>query len=182
MSESLHLGAPLEQHDHGHSHGHAHSNKHSGHDHGVSADADKRYLLIALGLIASFMVLEVVVGFVVGSVALIADAGHMLSDVSALGASLWAINLAARPATGAWTYGWKRAEILSAAANGVTLLVVSALVSFEAVRRLVNPPPVAGLAVLLVALLGVAVNVAASLVINKANKSSLNIQGASSTS
>ena len=149
-----------------------------GHDHAVSGDADKRYLKLALWLIAGFMLVEVVVGFIAGSVALLADAGHMLSDVGALAASIWAINLAARPAGGAWTYGWKRAEILSAAGNGITLLVVSALVTYEAVRRLIDPPPVAGLAVLLVALLGVAVNVVATLVINRANKSSMNIQGA----
>jgi cobalt-zinc-cadmium efflux system protein len=102
----------------------------------------------------------------------------MLSDVAALGASIWALNLAARPAVGSWTYGWKRAEILSAAGNGVTLLVVGALVTFEAVRRLLDPPPVQGLAVLVVALLGVAVNLCAAVVLGKANRSGLNIQGA----
>ncbi len=147
------------------------------HDHGVSADADKRYLLIALTLLSVFMVAEVSVGLAVGSVALLADAGHMLSDVGALAASIWALNLAARPATGAWTYGWKRAEILSAAGNGVTLLVVGALVAVEAVRRLIDPPHVDGLPVLLVALVGVAVNVAALVAIGKATRSSLNIQG-----
>ena len=176
MPESLHLGAPLERHDDDHDHGHA--TKGGSHNHGVSADADKRYLLIALALIAAFMIVEVVVGFVVGSVALIADAGHMLSDVGALAASLWAITLAAKPAAGAWTYGWKRAEILSAAGNGITLLVVSALVTVEAIGRLIDPPPVAGVAVLLVALVGVAVNVAATVIISKANRSSMNIQGA----
>lgn len=149
-----------------------------GHRHGVSADADRRHLVIALGLIIGFMVVEVVVAFVSGSVALLADAGHMLSDAAAIGASLWAINLAARPARGVWTFGFKRAEILSAAGNGITLLVVSALISFEAVRRLIDPPPVAGLAVLAVALLGVAVNIGASWVLAKADRSSLNVEGA----
>ena len=149
-----------------------------GHSHGVTPSADKRHLRIALTLIVTFMAVEIVVGFATGSVALLADAGHMLSDVGAIAASLWAIDLAARPAKGAWTYGWKRAEILSAAANGVTLLVISGLVSFEAIRRLIDPPPVAGLAVLLVALLGVAVNIVATVVISKANRASLNIQGA----
>ena len=177
MPEFLHLGAPLERHADDHDHAYA-TKGGGGHSHGVSADADKRYLLIALALISTFMLVEVVVGSIVGSVALIADAGHMLSDVGALAASLWAIKLAAKPAAGAWTYGWKRAEILSAAANGITLLVVSALVTFEAIRRLIDPPPVAGVAVLLVALVGVAVNVAATVIINKANRSSMNIQGA----
>ena len=159
-------------------HGHTGRGGHGGHDHGVIAGADKRYLTIALTLISAFMVVEVVVGIAVGSVALLADAGHMLSDVGALAASIWALNLAARPASGAWTYGWKRAEILSAAGNGVTLLVVSALVTVEAVRRLLDPPPVPGLPVLLVALTGVVVNLAATLVIGRANRSSLNVAGA----
>ena len=98
------------------------------------------------------MVVEVVVAVVSGSLALISDAGHMLTDAGAIGASLWAIRLAARPARGVWTFGWKRAEILSAAVNGLTLLVVGALVAFEAIRRLIQPPPVAGGSVLVVAL------------------------------
>lgn len=149
-----------------------------GHSHGATASADKRYLVIALILIVAFMAVEIVVGFTARSVALLADAGHMLSDVGAIAASLWVIKLAARPAKGAWTYGWKRTEILSAAGNGITLLVVSGLVTFEAIRRLIDPPPVTGLAVLLVALLGVAVNIVATMVIGKANRASLNIQGA----
>ena len=90
-------------------HGHAGG----GHQHGVAADADRRYLLIALVLLVGFMATEVVVAVVSGSLALLSDAGHMLSDVGAIGGSLYAIRLAARPAAGAWTYGWKRAEIIS---------------------------------------------------------------------
>jgi len=149
-----------------------------GHSHGVSADADTRYLAIALALIIGFMLVEVVVALISGSLALLSDAGHMLTDVGAIGASLWAIRLAGRPATGSWTFGWKRAEILSAAGNGITLLVVGALVAFEAIRRLLDPPPVQGGPVLVVALLGVVVNVAAAWVLAKANRSSLNVQGA----
>lgn len=178
MSESSHMMRSRAREEGSHDHTQGGTGDHGGHSHGVFADADKRYLVITLSLFAAFMAVEVVVGFAAGSVALLADAGHMLSDVGAIAASLWALNLAARPAAGAWTYGWKRAEILSAAGNGITLLVVSALVSLEAIRRLIDPPPVAGLAVLLVALLGVVVNVAASVVIGKANRSSMNIQGA----
>lgn len=122
---------------------HTHGAK-DGHSHGVSAEADRRYLLIALGLLAGFMLGEVVVAVVSGSLALLSDAGHMLSDVGAIGAALWAIRLAARPAAGAWTFGWKRAEILSAAGNGITLLVVSGIVTAEAIRRLIHPPHIAG--------------------------------------
>jgi len=130
--------------------------EHSEHAHGVSADADTGYLVIALTLLAGFMVTEVVVAVVSGSLALLSDVGHMLSDVGAIRASIWAIRLAARPARGAWTFGWKRAELLSAAGNGITLLVVSGIVAFEAMRRLINPPSVEGAPVLFVALVGVA--------------------------
>lgn len=152
--------------------------EHSGHAHAMSPDGDRRYLWAALLLMAAFMVGEVVVAFASGSLALLSDAGHMLSDVGAIGASLWAISLAARPATGVWTFGWKRAEILSAAVNGITLLVVSGIVGYEAIRRLVDPPPVEGGPVLVVALVGVAVNILAAWILAKANRSSLNVEGA----
>jgi cobalt-zinc-cadmium efflux system protein len=121
---------------------------------------------------------EVIVALLSGSLVLLSDAGHMLSDVGAIGASLWAMRLAARPAVGAWTFGWKRAEILSAAGNGITLLVVSGIVAFEAIRRLIHPPAVEGGPVLAVAMVGVAVNIAAAWVLGRANRSSLNVQGA----
>jgi cobalt-zinc-cadmium efflux system protein len=149
------------------------------HTHGPAAtDADRRYLAMALALIVAFMVVEVVVAVLAHSLALLSDAGHMLTDAAALTAALWAIGLAARPAVGAWTYGWKRAEILSAAVNGITLLVVSGVVTFEAIRRLLRPPRVEGLPVLLVALAGMVVNVGAAWLLSKADRSSLNIRGA----
>jgi cobalt-zinc-cadmium efflux system protein len=148
------------------------------HAHGPGADSDRRYLLIALVLLAAFMVGEVITAVLSGSLALLSDAGHMLSDVGAIGGSLWAISLAARPPSGKWTYGWKRAEILSAAANGITLLVVAGIVTAEAIGRLVHPPTVDGGPVIVVAAVGIAVNVAASWVLAKANRSSLNVQGA----
>lgn len=141
------------------------------------ADADARYLTVALSLIIGFMVVEVVSAVLSGSLALLADAGHMLTDAGALGVSLWAARLAARPAIGAWTYGFKRAEILSAAGNGITLLIVAALVTFESVHRLIYPSGVQGVFVLIVALVGVAVNLAAAYVLAKANRSSLNVEG-----
>jgi cobalt-zinc-cadmium efflux system protein len=148
------------------------------HHHHVAANDDQRYLLVALGLIGSFMIVEVVVAVVSGSLALLADAGHMLADAGAIGAALWACHLAERPAVGAWTFGFKRAEILSAAGNGITLLVVAGLVTFVSVRRLIDPPVVHGLPVVIVAGVGIAVNVAAAWVLSRANRSSLNIEGA----
>lgn len=147
------------------------------HGHGVAADVDARYLSIALGLITGFMVVEVVTAVMSGSLALLADAGHMTTDALALGASLWAARLAARRAAGVWTYGFKRAEIISAAVNGITLLLIAALVAFESVRRLIHPPSVEGLFVVVVALVGVGVNVTAAGVLAKANRSSLNVEG-----
>lgn len=140
--------------------------------------ADRRYLAGALALLLAFMAGEVVAAIISGSLVLLSDAGHMLTDAGAIAAALWAMGLAARPAAGAWTYGWKRAEILSAAGNGVTLLVVSALVAFEAIRRLISPPPVDGAPVLIVAIGGIAVNVAATWLLAKADRTSLNVQGA----
>jgi cobalt-zinc-cadmium efflux system protein len=148
------------------------------HGHGVIAHADSRYIAVALGLIAGFLVFEVAMAFIGHSLALLADAGHMLTDAGALAASLLAIRLARRPASGVWTFGFKRAEVLSAQANGITLLVVSALVAFEAITRLVHPVAVTGGIVVAVAAVGVAVNAAATWVIAKANRDSINVRGA----
>ena len=114
------------------------------HDHAPGRDADRRLLLGALGLILAFMAVEVVVGLLIDSLALLADAGHMLTDAAAIGLALVAIRLAARPASGAYTYGLKRAEILSAQINGLTLAVLVVVFVVEAVRRLIHPPEVDG--------------------------------------
>ena len=148
------------------------------HAHRVEPGGDIRYLAVALGLIAAFMVGEVVAAALSGSLALLADAGHMLTDVAALAASIWAARLATRPAQGSWTYGLQRAEILSAAVNGVSLAVIGAVIAVEAIRRLFAPPEVAGGVVLGAALVGAVVNVAATWVLARANRSSLNVRGA----
>ena len=105
-------------------------------------------------LIVAFLVAEVVAALIAGSLALLADAGHMLTDAGALAFALFAATLAARPAQGRWTFGYKRLEILAAQANGVTLLVVALLIVFGAVRRLITPDEVRGGIVLVVALAG----------------------------
>lgn len=148
------------------------------HGHGIRSDADGRYLAGALGLIICFLLVEVTLAFVGHSLALLADAGHMLTDAGALAASLVAFRLARRPAAGVWTFGFKRAEVLSAQANGITLLVVSALVAFEAITRLVHPVSVHGGIVVTVAAVGVAVNLAATWVISHADRGSVNVKGA----
>ncbi|MHC5909249.1 cation diffusion facilitator family transporter [Streptomyces sp. S6] len=151
---------------------------HAGHSHGVTADADRRWLAAALALITVFMAAEVVVGVLARSLALISDAAHMLTDAVSIVLALVAMRLSARPARGGFTYGLKRAEILSAQANGLTLLLLGAWLAYEAVRRLIDPPDVEGGLMLATALAGIAVNVAAAWCISKANRSSLNVEGA----
>lgn len=153
----------------GHGHGHGH----------VAGDtADRRWLGAALALIVAFMAVEFVVGLLSGSLALISDAAHMLTDAAAIALALVAIRLAARPARGGYTYGLKRAEILSAQANGITLLLLAAWFCYEGVRRLIAPPPVEGGPVLVTALIGIVVNIAAAWCVSKANRTSLNVEGA----
>jgi cobalt-zinc-cadmium efflux system protein len=153
------------------------SHDHSGHTHAVAADADSGRLTIALALIVGFMAAEVAAGVVAHSLALLSDAGHMLTDALAIGFSLLALRLAARPARGAMTFGFKRAEILSAQANGVTLLVLAAFIAYTAVRRLFAPPHVQAGLVLAVAVIGVLVNLAAARLLARASRGSLNVEG-----
>lgn len=153
------------------------THEHAGHSHAVEPDADSGRLAVALGLILAFMTVEVAVGVISHSLALLSDAGHMLTDAGAIGFSLLALRLAARPAAGAMTFGFRRVEILSAQANGVTLLILAAFIAYEAICRLFEPPHVHALAVLIVALAGVLVNLAAAWSLSNANRRSLNIEG-----
>ena len=161
----------------------AHALKHGGHSqrghgHGVSAESDFGKLAIALALIVGFMCVEVTVGILASSLALLSDAAHMLTDAAAIGLSLVVVRLAQRPAKGAMTYGLKRTEVLSAQFNGATLLVLALFIVYEGIRRLINPPGVQGTAVLIVALVGIAVNLAATWTLSKANRQSMNVEGA----
>jgi cobalt-zinc-cadmium efflux system protein len=153
--------------------GHGH-----GHGHGVSADADRKMLSGALALIVGFMIAEVIVGIAAGSLALITDAAHMLTDAIAIVLALIAIRLAARPPAGGFTYGLKRVEILSAQANGITLLLLAAYFVYEAINRMIDPPEVKGALVLITGVVGIVVNLIATWMISKANRSSLNVEGA----
>ena len=147
------------------------------HAHHVRGGDDRRALSMALALILGFMLAEVVVGILAGSLALLSDAGHMLTDAAAIALSLVAARLAARPAEGAMTYGLGRAEILSAQVNGITLLVLAVLITWEAVQRLGSPSEVDAAPVLVVALAGVAVNLLAARVLAGAGRGSLNVEG-----
>ncbi|WP_239076583.1 cation diffusion facilitator family transporter [Actinocatenispora rupis] len=150
----------------------------AGHEHGVTAGADRRWLTAALVLIVAFMAAEVVLGVLAGSLALLSDAAHMLTDAASIALALIAMRLAARPPRGGFTYGFRRAEILSAQANGLTLLLLAVWLGYESVRRLVNPPEVTGGLVLGTALAGVVVNIAATWLLSRANRTSLNVRGA----
>jgi cobalt-zinc-cadmium efflux system protein len=145
------------------------------HDH---ARADRRLLAVALVVLLAFMAAEVVLGIVAQSLALLADAGHMLTDAAALGLALFAAWAASLPARGRWTFGFARAEILAAQANGVTLLVIAVLILYSAVRRLVDPPDVEGGIVTIVALAGIGVNVGVLAILTRARRESLNMRGA----
>jgi len=154
----------------------AHDHQH-GHDHGVSAETEIRPLAVALALIVAFMVAEVALALLADSLALLSDAAHMLIDAAALGMSVWAARLALRPAAGRMTFGFRRAEILAAQANGITLLLLGALITVEAVRRLNAPPDVDGAIVVGTALVGALVNVLALRQVARANRANLNVEG-----
>ncbi|HEX2436675.1 MAG TPA: cation diffusion facilitator family transporter [Methylomirabilota bacterium] len=148
------------------------------HHHHHAPDASGTRLGVALGLILGFMVVEVVVGILADSLALLSDAAHMLTDAGAIALALVAARLAQRPAEGGFTFGLKRAEILSAQVNGVTLVALAAVILAEGVRRLIDPPSVDGGPVLVVALAGIVVNLAATRVLAGADRRSLNVEGA----
>ncbi|HEX3975503.1 MAG TPA: cation diffusion facilitator family transporter [Solirubrobacteraceae bacterium] len=149
------------------------------HHHGPPRETERGALRAALALIVAFMLAEVTAGVLASSLALLSDAAHMLTDAAALGLSLVAARLAARPAGGAMTYGLGRVEILSAQANGVTLLILSVVIVVDALRRLVSPLHVDGVPVLIVALVGVVVNLAAAAILARGSgaQRSLNLEG-----
>ena len=148
------------------------------HDHDVRATTDRRALAAALALITAFLAAEVVAAVISGSLALLADAGHMLTDVGALALALVAATLALRPAGGRWTFGFRRLEIVAAQVNGIVLAVLGALIVYSSARRLVDPSEVRGGIVLVVALAGVAVSLGATALLARAGRESLNVRGA----
>ena len=151
---------------------------HDGHDHGIDADADRRWIALALGLIVAFMGVEIVVGLIANSLALLSDALHMLTDAVAIALALVALRVAQRPPTSRYTFGFGRAEILSAQVNGASLLALGALITVEALQRLFDPPDVEGALVIVVGIAGAAVNIAAAWALSRAKRRSLNVEGA----
>ena len=154
-----------DSHVHDHAHGHA------------DGGEDARRLRFALALILLFMAGEVAVGIVAHSLALLSDAAHMLTDAGALAMSLVVLRLAVRPAHGNQTFGLRRSEILSAQANGAALLVLGFVIVYGGVRHLVSPPPASGWPIVVVALVGIGVNLVATWQLAGANRESLNVEG-----
>jgi cobalt-zinc-cadmium efflux system protein len=176
-------------HQHGHEAGHARehgpgavdgTDDHD-HDHGIGSharDASRRSLLLVLGLTGAFMVAEFVGGLVANSLALLADAAHMLTDVAAIALSLFALWFSQRPATAEKTYGYKRIEILAALLNGVTLIVLSVFIFLEAWDRFTEPVEIRGGLMLVVAIGGLLVNIAAAFLLHRSAGENLNVRGA----
>ena len=147
------------------------------HVHAASGRADRRWLLAALAVVVAFMAAEVVAGLLAHSLALLADAGHMLTDAAALLVAVIASRLAERPARGAYTYGFARVDALSGQANGITLLLLAVWFAIEGVRRLIDPADARGGVVAAVAVVGVVVNLVATALAGRADRSGLNVRG-----
>ena len=165
---------------HAHEHGHGEAHEHEdGHDHRVpvAADSARRVLWVML-LTGSFMFVEALAGWLSGSLALIADAGHMLSDSAALGLAWMAFTLARRPADHRRSYGYHRLEILAAFVNGLALFLIAAWVSFEAWQRYHAPVPVLAGPMLVVALVGLVVNIVSFFILRRGDHDNVNMRGA----
>jgi cobalt-zinc-cadmium efflux system protein len=159
--------------DHGHDHSHGHTDSH-GHSHGLAQNR----IGLALIITAGYMIVEAIGGFVFNSLALLADAGHMLSDVMALGLSWVAIQIGKRKPTDKHTFGFRRTEILAALINGLALWAIVAVILFEAQKRFFAPQPVAGTGMMIVATVGLAVNLIMAAVLFKSRDASLNVRSA----
>ena len=161
-----------------HSHeGHTHAQE-GAHSHGANAGANKKALWVVLALTGTYMVVEVVGGLITGSLALLADAAHMLSDNIALALALFAFWLSAKPPTPNKSFGYKRAEILAALFNGITIVVISLWIFYEAYQRLQDPPEILGGWLMVVAVVGLLVNLAGTFILTRSAGENLNMQGA----
>lgn len=162
-----------EHSDHDHEHEHAH-----GHTHDHESAGGRKGLLIALTITLFMMIAEIIGGVLSNSLALLSDAGHMFTDTLALALSFFAMKFAGMPATEKKTFGFYRLEILAALLNGITLVIISLYIMYEAYLRILNPQPVAGTLMLIVAVIGLVVNIVGALVLMKHHETNLNIRGA----
>ncbi|PPE75360.1 cation transporter [Solimonas fluminis] len=167
-------------HDHhGNDHGHSHSHGHGGHGHSHDRPhGSERQLLTAFVLTAGFMLAEVVGGLISGSLALIADAGHMLTDAASLALALFAVRMSRRPSDRRRSYGYGRMQVLAAFVNGLSLVALVAWIAVEAAIRLFKPVPVLAGPMLVIACLGLLVNLAAFWILHRGGRGNLNVEGA----
>lgn len=165
-------------HDHGHDHGHGHS--HFGHHHGHTHMPTSHGRAFAIGVVlnTAFVIVEATFGFLSGSMALVADAGHNLSDVLGLLIAWGAAVAATKPATNRFTYGLKSSTILAAIANGALLFIAVGAILFETLHRMVDPQPVQGMTMVVVAGIGIVINTVTALMFMRGSKDDLNIRGA----
>ncbi len=161
-----------EHHNHDHDHDHGHSHIHEGNEKNL------RRVLIALVLTGLFMIVEVVGGIISGSLALLADAGHMLTDTMALALAAMAFHVSKRPPDGKLTFGYQRFQILAAFVNGLSLLAIVGWILFEAIKRFINPNEILGETMLVVAAAGLLVNLISFAVLHTGDQENLNIRGA----
>jgi cobalt-zinc-cadmium efflux system protein len=148
------------------------------HDHRPADSADGRWLAAAFGVLVVFIAAEVVAGLLAHSLALLSDAGHLLTDAAALLVALISIRIARRPARGSYTYGFARADALAGQANGITLVVLAVLFTVGAVHRLIDPATVTGSVLTVVAGVGIVVNGIATLLAKRADRGRLSVRGA----
>jgi cobalt-zinc-cadmium efflux system protein len=167
-----------EDHDHEEDHDHAHGHDHAGHAHFEPGKGISKPLIIVLIITATFAVVELLGGLISGSLALLSDAGHMFTDILALALSLAAAIVSQREATAKQTFGYLRVEILVALANGIALIIVSLFIMYEALGRLSNPTGINSELMLIVAIAGLAANVAGIMVLRERSKENLNVRGA----
>ena len=157
-------------HNHSHSHSHSHSHAHN---------ANKKALTLSFILIAGFMFIEFIGGILTNSLALLSDAGHMLSDAVALGLSLAALIFGQKAATPQKTYGYKRFEILAALLNGIALVLLSAYILYEAIHRLSSPPQVIGKGMMIISVIGLIINIIVAIILSRGDsKENLNVKSA----
>src|SRR5262245_6847376 len=171
------MASHAHQHDHTHPHAHPHTHR-DGRRHDHTREASQRTLLIVLSLTFGYMLAEAIGGYLANSLALLSDAGHMLTDVAALMLSLFAVRFASRPATPRKTFGFYRLEILAALANGVTLIVLSLLICVEAYHRLRAPEQVQGWTLVWISVGGLVVNLVSAWLLSHSHADNLNVRGA----
>lgn len=172
------MGHGSHAHDHSHDHDHPHAHDH-GHSHAVAVTADsERRMLLVLLLTASIMVAEVVGGLLSGSLALLADAGHMLTDAAALALAWLAFRLGRRPSDPRRSFGYHRLQVLAAFVNGISLFALSGWILYEAAERLMQPHPVMGGTMMAVATLGAVGNVLGFVILHRGDRENLNVRGA----